>query len=155
VLVSNGIGRPIWFQEGAAMTFAHDQPQGYYDRWRKNPIDLEQMVETFPNTAPLEIATTFYAQAYAMMDFLDRLCLTRTACGTAELVRALQNGSATPETLFDWAVAQSGSDLVHTARLSLWEDYVEHGNFPPATMDALLARARVGPTSGARPPTPQ
>jgi hypothetical protein len=59
----------------------------------------------------------------------------------AELTAALKSGRATPATLFDWAVWQRGSDLVHTSRLPLWDDYVARGDFAPATLDALLARA--------------
>jgi hypothetical protein len=74
-----------------------------------------------------------------------RLCLARPDCGPKELVEALQSGRATPETLFDWAISRRASDLVRTARLPLWDDYVEHGNFARATLDALLHRAAPAP----------
>lgn len=141
VLMSNGISRPIWFQEGAAMEIAGDKPLGYWATWRKNPIELEQMVERFPKTARLDEATAFYAQAYAMTEFLQRLCLMRDGCGLGELANALIGNRADPETLFERAASSRGGDLARTSRVSLWADYVEQGNFPPHTLAALLKRA--------------
>jgi hypothetical protein len=140
VLTSNGIGKPTWFQEGTAMMFAHERPRGYWQLWRENPIHLNRMVDEFPTTAPLEVATVFYAQAYVMMEFLDRLCLTLPRCGPGELALALQSGRATPKTLFEWAVQQRGRDLFRTTHLTLWDDYQAHGNFLPKTYQALLER---------------
>lgn len=145
VLISNDIRGPIWFHEGAAMAIARDSPAGHWSIWRQKPLDLERMIHRFPKTARLEEAVTFYAQAYVMTDFLDRLCLTRPGCGLAELADALVNGRATSETLFSWAVATRGSDLSPTARVSLWDDYGDYGNFPPATYAALLSRAGLRP----------
>jgi len=143
VLVSNGIGAPIWFQEGAAMAFAADGPRNYYQTWRKNPIHVEQMITTFPSTQPEEAQELFYVKAFVMTEFLERLCLARTNCGIAELAAALESGRVSADDLFDWAAHERSSDLAHTALRSIWEDYAAHGNFPPATMKALLDRASV------------
>jgi hypothetical protein len=145
VLVSNGIGKPIWFQEGAAMTFANNPPANYWELWRKNPIHLERMVGGFSTVmAPNEVAT-FYAHAYVMTEFLERLCLARARCGLPELADALMSKRATPETLFAWAISTRGSDLFRTTPLPLWDDYAARGNFAPATLQALVNRR---PTPG-------
>jgi hypothetical protein len=104
---------------------------------------MEQMVETFPNSlSPVE-AEIFYGQAYAMTRFLKQLCGMRTDCDPlAGLVKALKDGSATPETLFDWATAERGRDVGHTNQLPLWDDYVKRGNLAPATIDALMHRPK-------------
>jgi len=77
-----------------------------------------------------------------MVTFLNDLCWRRGDCAFArDLVSALKNGRATPDTLFDWTVAQRGTDLFATARLPLWDDYVENGfSFSTATESARLSR---------------
>jgi hypothetical protein len=139
-LVSNAIVTPMWFQEGAAMTIAGDPPRGYWTLWQKNPVDLRRMVNTFPRQADLPTVTIFNAQAFAMTEFLDSLCWARKTCNLSELAEALVSGQATPETLFEWAIAQRGSDLRHTTRLPLWDDYTERGKLGPETHAALNAR---------------
>jgi hypothetical protein len=140
VLLSNDIGKPIWFQEGAAMQLAHDMPQGYWSIWRKHPIQLRQMVDGFSGSNAAPDPVVFYAQSYVMTEFLERLCLKLHRCGLQELTAALKTGRATPVTLFDWAISQRGSDLVRTSRLPLWDDYAQLGDFAPATKHALLHR---------------
>jgi len=142
VLVSNGIRGPIWFQEGAAMTFAGDRPANYWSTWRENPIRIERMVSTFPSTESKASAEIFYAQAFVMMEFLERLCLARTECGLAELAAALASERVTPERLFDWASEERSRDLAHTSAPSIWNDYAARGDFSPKTLQALLDRAR-------------
>ena len=56
------------------------------------------------------------------------------------MTAALRSGAATPETLFDWTVARRASDLVSTARLPLWDDYVLNRGFGAATQAALARR---------------
>jgi hypothetical protein len=141
-LMSNGITQPIWLQEGAAMTIVGEGHWGHWPRsWKDYPLSIRQMVRAFPNTESPEFAQAYYGQAFAMMEFLDRLCLTEPNCNLRTLVDALRNGRATPDTLFDWAVAERGSDLVWTSALPLWDDYVVHQDFGPATKRALLQRA--------------
>lgn len=115
-------------------------PLTYWQTWRDHPIDLDRMVATFPTTASPDAAAVFYAQAYVMTEFLERLCLARPECGLAELANALKSRQTTPERLFDWAIARRGDDLFRTTRLALWDDYAERGNFAPATLDVLLHR---------------
>ena len=148
VLTSNGVNGPLWFQEGTAMVFAGDVPLRAHALWREHPIDVRDMVASFPDTAPLEEARAFYANAAMMTEFLRYLCLARAECNPAELAEALVNGDATPETLFNWAIARRGADLAHTVQRSLWEDYVAYGDFPPATWQALRARQRPDPPAG-------
>jgi len=140
VLMSNGVGRPFWFQEGTALLLAGDAPHGSRALWREHPIAPRDMVGSIDETAPLDVARTYYANAAVMSSFLDSLCLARADCNPAELAEALINGEATPETLFDWAIARRGADLAHTVARSLWEDYVAHGDFPPSTRQALSER---------------
>ncbi|HEY3499754.1 MAG TPA: hypothetical protein VGK73_33915 [Polyangiaceae bacterium] len=153
VLVANGIGKPIWFQEGAAMRVAGERPRDSRATWRKHPIPISQMVTTFPTTALPESASHFYAQAWEMMEFLHRLTLgnpggeAREVGELQELTHALKSGRTTPERLFEWATYQRGSDLFRTSRLPLWDDYAEHGNFAPTTLDALLARPALSATA--------
>ena len=124
------------------MMFAGDNPHDYWNMWRKNPIRLDEMVATFPSTQPKEASEVFYAQAFVMMEFLDRLCLARAGCGVAELATVLESEQVTPERLFDWAAAERSEDLAHTAAPSIWADYEKRGNFSPKTLEALLRRAR-------------
>jgi len=140
VLMSNGIGKPFWFQEGAAMELANDLPHGYWTVWRRNPISLERMVNPFPKTGNLDRATAYYAQAYVMMEFLQSLCDARVGCGIGKLANALASGRVAPEALFEWATAERGRDLMHTTRVTLWDDYVKQGSFPGETLAALLDR---------------
>lgn len=148
VLISNGVGKPIWFQEGTAMAFAEDAPLRSYSLVHEHPVDVADMVVSFPKTSSLEDATRFYATAHVMMEFLTRLCLARVDCNPAELAGALSSRAASPQTLFEWATVRRGSDLAPTAERSLWDDYVAHQNFPPATYQALLARERPQPSDG-------
>jgi hypothetical protein len=98
------------------------------------------MVDGPPSGASAQVTTAFHAQAAIMVELLERLCLLRHDCNAAELVTALGTGAATPATLFGWALARRGGDLFRTTRVSLWDDYVEHGDFLPATKSALLSR---------------
>jgi len=139
VLVSNGIGKPIWFQEGSALWIA-GKPADYWQTWRRNPIVLDRMVDTFPTTGAPADGAVFYAQAYVMTDFLERLCEARRECGLAELAQALKSGVVTPERLFAWAVSRRGEDLIRTTPLPLWDDYAERGNFSPETLQVLWHR---------------
>ena len=144
VLVSNGVGKPIWFQEGTAMAFANGY-EGSYRTWRENPIQLSTMVDSFPEFATPETAAIFNVQAGVMTEFLNRLCLARRDCNPAELVHALLDGSATPETVFVWATAERGGDLLQLegmTPLQFWNDYEARGNFSPESLEVLLARAR-------------
>jgi hypothetical protein len=140
-LASNGIFAPFWLQEGLAMEIAGDSPRDAYAVWRKNPIRAELLVDAYPDDATPEIVTAYYAQSGIMLEFLQRLCLNRSDCGPAELVRALRGAQTTPEKLFDWAISRRAGDLVRTARLPLWDDYVARGDFAPETLKALLNRA--------------
>jgi hypothetical protein len=140
VLVSNDIGKPMWFQEGAAMQLAYDMPQGYWRTWREHPIQLRQMVDGRSAGGAVPEPAVFYAQSYVMIEFLRRLCWKLKPCGLGELTAALKTGRATPVTLFDWAISQRGSDLVRTSRLPLWDDYAERGDFAEATVLALAFR---------------
>jgi hypothetical protein len=145
VLVSHGVTGPFWLQEGTAMAFASDVPGGYWSSWRKSPLPLADMVDGPARGSSPHVTTAFHAQAAIMIELLERLCLNRSGCNTAELVAALESSAATPESLFAWALARRGSDLFRSTRLSLWDDYVQHGDFPPATKEALLARTKIVP----------
>jgi len=140
VLISNDIVEPTWFQEGAAMRLARDAPPNYRQVSKIHRIPLQEMVSARPTLGSAEAARLFYAQAYEMAEFLERLCLGLPSCGWGELVVALKTGRATPETLFDWAVSQRGADLFRTTPLPLWDDYTERGDFAPATHHALVTR---------------
>jgi hypothetical protein len=140
-LASNGVFAPFWLHEGLAMEIAKDSPHDAYAVWRKNPIRAKLLVDAYPDDATPEIVTAYYAQAWFMLKFLQRLCLKRSDCGPAELVRALRGAQTTPEKLFDWAISRRANDLIRTARLPLWDDYVARGNFAPETQKALLDRA--------------
>lgn len=142
VLVSNGVGKPIWFQEGAATMIAGDQPRDSYALFKKSPPEIWRMTNDPEKAASLYETNVYYAQAYVMVDFLERLCLHREPCGLAELAHAIALGDVPPEDLFDWAVDERSSDLSSTAEVSVWDDYVKHGTFAPETYQALLHRAR-------------
>lgn len=58
-LVSNGVGAPLWLQEGLAMTLAGDHPHDYYSMWRKHPIDLRRMVDFMPHRPVRYILAAF------------------------------------------------------------------------------------------------
>jgi hypothetical protein len=139
VLVSNGIGRPIWLQESMAMHFAVEVSM---DRtWLKNPLPLSQMVDLLPSTATPEIEAIFYRQAYGMWNFLHRLCIARATCKRSDLPAALLQGRATPEHLFEWAILERASDLVSTTPEAFFQDYVARGEaFSPETVMKLAAR---------------
>jgi hypothetical protein len=47
LLVSNGIGRPIWLQEGAAMDIADEPLRQSHQLWRQNPLPMQQMVVVY------------------------------------------------------------------------------------------------------------
>lgn len=100
------------------------------------------MVEGPPPGASAQVTRAFLAQAVIMVELLERLCLARSDCGSAELVGALASRAATPETLFGWAIARRGSDLFRSTRVSLWDDYAQYGDFLPATKEVLLGRAQ-------------
>jgi hypothetical protein len=144
VLVTNGIERPLWLQEGLAMRAALEEEherRDFWQKWKDHPLSMERMVNLFPTTADPEETATFYGQAYHMTHMLERLCLARSGCGPMELFDALRSGEATPETLFEWAVERRGSDLVAETHLPVWEDYLAHGSFGPENYRALLERA--------------
>jgi hypothetical protein len=141
VLVSNGIGKPIWFQEGTAMLVADNAPSHYWQIWHDHPIAVNRMVSVFPTAQTAEDASTFYAQAYVMTEFLERLCLGRSGCGPAELVDALKSGRTSPENLFGWATLRRGADLFQTTPLPLGDAYTAEGDFGQRTKNALLDRA--------------
>ncbi len=139
-LFSHGLRRPVWFQEGAAMLLGGErQWLGWRPKGALLPID--SMVQTFPQTASAESAEAFYGQAFAMTVFLNELCENSAPCGLPDLVNALASGAVKPEALFDWAVSKRGADLVRTARLPLWDDYVANGlQLSPDTTKAIAAR---------------
>lgn len=144
VFFSHGIHRPVWFQEGVAMLV--ENPRDGDSEWTKwlptaRLLRTDQMVQTFPQGVSAAEAEAFYGQAFAMTVFLEKLCKTRESCDVAELVHALESGATSPDTLFDWAVSRRGSDLVRTAHLPLWDDYLENGlRFAPATAIAISQR---------------
>jgi hypothetical protein len=140
VLVSNGVGKPIWFQEGVATMIAGDQPRDSFALFKANPPQVSAMIEEPENAASLYEASVYYAQAYMMVEFLERLCLRRSPCGVDELAHAIASGDVLPEDLFDWAANERSSDLSSTAEVSVWADYVKYGNFTPRTYQALLHR---------------
>lgn len=140
VLVSNGVGKPIWFQEGAATRIAGDRPRDSYELFRKNPPEVARMTGELEDSASLTEANVYYAQAYEMLEFLERLCLRREPCGVGELAHALAGGEVSPEDLFHWAASDRSGDLSSTAQVSVWDDYLKHGNFAPETYQALLRR---------------
>jgi hypothetical protein len=143
VLVTNGIERPLWLQEGLAMRATRDEQhetRAAWLTWKDRPLSMERMVNLFPATADPDDVATFYGQAYHMTHMLERLCLTRPTCGPRDLFDALHSGEATPETLFEWAVQRRGSDLVAKTRLPVWEDYLAHGTFGPENYRALVQR---------------
>lgn len=72
VLASQGIGRPVWFHEGFAMSFASDEPLDAYRTWRHHPVDLAQIVEPLSSDCSDEEVQVFYAQAAVMYEFLKR-----------------------------------------------------------------------------------
>lgn len=130
VLMSNDIHGPFWFQEGAALEFAGDFPGDYLERARKAPLVPSEMVEGLPKAISLERATTFYAQAYAMLKFLEQLCGSSEPCGSRALAKALIADQTTPSTLFQWALIQWGG--ARTARWrELWGEYVTTGTLNP------------------------
>ena len=126
----------------AAMMFAGDGLHGDWSTWRKHSIRPYEMVDTSLLALPKEGRQVFYAQALAMMVFLERLCLARPGCGVGELATALESEQVTPERLFDWAAAERSRDLAHTASPSVWAEYEKRGEFSPRTLEALLRRAQ-------------
>jgi hypothetical protein len=133
VLVSDGIGRPIWLQEALAMSFAGERPAR---TWREHPIALEQMIAT------PEFESAYYGQAYYRLELLRLLCNAREGCQDVDLVHALQKGQATPESLFEWAISHRAREGTSVAPLLIWYDYVAH-----ETRSPLLLAAKRGPTS--------
>ena len=122
-LMTHGIRQPIWLQEGLAMHVAGERdfldapivPSG---------IDLREMVDGFPHTAPPEHAERFYSQAYAMVDYLSELCGRRMGCGQRDMVEALRSGTSSPSALFVWAIQQYQPDSREPA-LKLWQTHLE------------------------------
>jgi hypothetical protein len=140
VLITNGVGNPVWLQEGAATMIARDQPMDAYTLFKRHPVPTSQMIDGPKKSASVYEANVYYAQAYVMVDFLERLCLNRKSCGLGELAQALISGTTTPEGLFEWATEQRSQDLAPTAEVSVWSDYVKYGSFAPQTYQALLNR---------------
>lgn len=151
-LFSHGLRRPVWFQEGVAMSIENErdgarvQPptEQDWESWRPQValLPVQAMVQTFPRSGSAETVEAFYGQAFAMTAFLRQLGENGTACDPQSLVRALSTGRVRPEQLFDWAVSECGSDLVSTARLPLWDDYVANGmKFNPGTASAIAMRS--------------
>ena len=138
-LFSHGIRRPVWFQEGVAMMIGGEL-QWFAWHPKRPLLPMQSMVRAFPQTADAESAEAFYGQAFAMTAFLNQLCKRRKHCSLRDFVTALENG-VEPERLFDWAVSERGADLVRTARLPLWDDYVANGlQLSRATAQALEER---------------
>jgi hypothetical protein len=151
VLIRNGIELPTWFQEGTALLVAGELS---WLNWHPaGPmLSSSEMVRAFPETASPDQTQALYGQAFRMVTFLNYLCWHRNARPTTaladqnchfarDLVAALKSGRATPDTLFDWAIAERGTDLFATTPLPLWDDYVQHGfSFSPATEAARLRR---------------
>ena len=139
-LFSHGLRRPVWFQEGVAMMLGGELQ---WLRWHPKGalLPVQSMVQTFPQTASTESAEAFYGQAFAMTAFLNQLCKNKPQCSLRDLVNALESGAGPPERLFDWAVSERGADLVRTARLPLWDDYVANGlQLSRATTQAIAER---------------
>ncbi|MGE5784377.1 MAG: hypothetical protein ACM3ZE_07290 [Myxococcales bacterium] len=121
LLRSNGIAKPFWFQEGAAMIIAQDVPATYRSGWMRRPIPTRQMVEAVPDSVSAEFANTYYAQAFAMADFLERRC--RQRCGLDTWADALKHG-VNPESLFDWAISRSGDNSKSEFGSSPWTSHL-------------------------------
>lgn len=121
LLQSNGIAKPFWFQEGAAMIVAQDTPAAYRTAWMRRPIPTQQMVEAVPDSVSLGSANTSYAQAYAMADFLERRC--RQRCGLDTWADALRRG-VSPESLFDWAISRSRDNSRSELGSSPWSSHL-------------------------------
>jgi hypothetical protein len=140
VLVSNGIGRPIWLQEAMAMHFAVEMYANH--SWVKRPLEPSEMVDLLPSTAAPEIEQVFYPQAQGMFWFLRQMCLKRARC-VPELPEALLQGRAAPETLFDWAISDRAGKLLPATPTQFWKDYVARGEaFPPGFTSALARSAQ-------------
>jgi len=140
VLFMNGIEQPMWFQEGTALLLAGEHA---WFNWRPagRMLPSSAMVHDFPQTASPEFTEAFYGQSFRMVTFLNDLCWRRKDCSFArDLVAALKNGRATPDTLFDWAVSERGTDLFASTRLPLWDDYVENGFAFSAATEAARGR---------------
>lgn len=131
LLMSNGIHGPFWFQEGAALAFAGDYPNDYLERARRAPLAPSEMVDGLPKTTSLEVATTFYAHAYAMIEFLALLCNSHERCGIHALALALITGRAKPQGLFEWAIAEWSGARAQTWR-ALWDNYVTTATLDPS-----------------------
>lgn len=147
VLTSHGIEEPIWFQEGAALVFAGESWENY--RFQGDIIPLETMVRAFPHGIAPEQAEAFYLQAYGMTRLLAHLWqqgapwssspfgalaegssrgapLDDNVTSERDLADTLLTARATPETLFEQAVAARTLNL----RLSperLLERYIASG----------------------------
>jgi hypothetical protein len=122
-LMTHGIREPIWLQEGLAMHVAGERD--FLDAAIVAPgIDLREMVDGFPHTAPPEHAERFYGQAYAMVDYLGELCGRRMACGHRDMVEALRSGTSSPSALFVWAIQQY-QPASRGPALRLWQAHLE------------------------------
>jgi len=138
-LVSHRIQHPTWLQEGAAMVFAAEPWSSF--RFDAPPLDLDHMVGAFPHGITKQSAEAFYGQAFAMVMLLRDLCAKRDGCNEAELVHALRDGSAEPETLFSWAIRRRAPNI-YGSELSLLQDYVTRGfRLSPAAAEAARLQA--------------
>jgi hypothetical protein len=122
VLMQHGIDEPIWFQEGLAMHVA----EGPWKNFHVTPpgIDLPEMVDGFPHTAPADYARRFYAQAYVMLSFLHELCHGSYLCRDAAMVQALTDGSTSPEELFEWTIEHL-EPRANQPAWELWQSYLD------------------------------
>jgi hypothetical protein len=125
LLMSNGVSRPFWLQEGAAMVIAKEEPFYFSTKSTSTPILPSQMVGPLPQNASFDVANAFYRQAYAMTHFLEQRCRLRINCGLSEWVQALNSGDANPESLFDWAIARSGDEPNRTNAALIWDEYTK------------------------------
>lgn len=143
-LMSHGVREPIWLQEGLAMHVSADL--AFHDAAIVPPgIDLREMVDGFPHTAPPEHAERFYGQAYVMVDYLRALCRSGPYCGQREMVEALRSGTTSPTALFGWAVEQHALDSREPA-LKLWQTYLEQRAARPSR--GLGRHSRLRPRAG-------
>jgi hypothetical protein len=121
VLMTHGIHEPVWLQEGLAMHVARES----YDLSKLTPpgIDIREMSDAFPHTAPAEYAQRFYRQAFGMVSFLHQLCNGDQMCGDAAIVQALTASSTTPTELFSWSIQQM-RPRANEAPLALWQTFL-------------------------------
>jgi hypothetical protein len=103
-------------------------------------MKLDDLVHAFPHTENVEFAEAFYGQAYAMVELLQALCGGRANCGPAELIAALKDERADPNTLFAWAIRNRAGDLGMTP-FELLSDFVsKQFRLTPALVRAVTRR---------------